>query len=397
MDLFVFAGHAGLVVLPLFLGLVAIATAIHRVETPKRRALLAREATALLRAGRTLGLVGAGAGQISGRIDGVDVRVGVLSDPHGNRRTEFILLGVPPQLLIRRVDLLLRPVGELLRPSLAVRTGDPSFDTAVHVSGDPFVVAMAMTSAARAAVHTVITRGFAVNIRDGYLQITDSPDSEPAADGIIATVRMAHRAVTALQEGVRRGSEGLVATVREDPALGVRVAAFRQLTERDPDTADRLAPELLQGGVAGGTGDVGFVAELRLLAACRVGAPALDVLHGLVRSDVGDSALEGAIQAVARLDGSKCEPFFLSKLGELSDAGHLAVVQALGEIGTVKSIAPLAAFAPASGALHRATLAATGEIRERMPAVEGGRLSLAETGGEMSLAGSEVEPTTAGS
>ena len=192
---------------------------------------------------------------------------------------------------------------------------------------------------------------------------------------LVDTVRAAARAVQALRDGVAAGTAGLAVTAATDPVPGVRLVAFKQLEMAEPAKADQIAGQLLSEPEP----------ELRLLAARRVGTDALHVIRALVSPQLEDDLVVDAIRSLPPLEGAGCEPFLLSRLGALSNAGHLAAIEVLGQVGTVDTIAPLQAFSPAFGAVKRAVDTAISEIRSRMPAVEGGWVSLVEGGGEVSV------------
>ena len=298
----------------------------------------------------------------------------------GLRRTRIVVRGIPAGLMARQPGTFPQTHPYPLVADDPVPTGDPAFDDHVYLTGPVATVTRAMTGSARRALREVVQQ-YGAELFDGELRI-DRPGPHTDPNWIVEAVRAASGAVRAMQEGAQAGTAGLAALAKRDPVGGVRLIAFKQLQTLDPDAADRIAIDLLQEPNA----------ELRLLAARRIGAPGLPVIRALIHPETEPAVVESAIRTLGVLEGPACAAFLETRLRwdrqrgvRLSDAAHIVAIEVLGDVGTVDTIAPLQEFSPAFGAVKRAVDAAISQIRSRMPAVEGGWVSLAEGGGEVSV------------
>ena len=324
---------------------------------------------------------------ISGRLGGVEVEVqghngrpntpqALLAGARGPRRTRIVVSRVPGNLTIRRAGSFAQTHPYPLVALAAVPTGDPAFDGGpVYVVGPPLEVAMSMTSAARAALLEVVPQ-YGAEVYNGELWI-DVPGGQRDPAWIVNTVRAACRAAQAMQDGANAGAAGLAGTT--DPVPGVRLVAFKHLETLDPAAAKRIAAGLLSASEA----------DLRLLAPRRDGTATLDVIRALASPELEDRLVVEAIRSLLDLGGAGFEPLLLSRLGKpfwspVTHAADIATIEVLGQIGTVHTIAALQALSPPLP-LKPAVAAAIRDIRSRMPAVEGGWVSMVEGGGEVSV------------
>lgn len=276
-----------------------------------------------------------------------------------------------------------------------VQSGDSAFSTWIRSFGYPLHVHALLDADTRAAVVAAFEPWG--RVVDGAVQLGLLDESAPHIEERVATARALAARLT-----LPRDLAGRLADItRGDPDAQVRRIAFAELCAYAPDHAAEIAPSLL------GNRD-----PLLLVVAARLaGAAGLAVLATL-RRHPADEVRIAALRAtatlpdavpllVAHLDtwgdptlvarclagtNAQAEPTLLRLLMEPDPATVHAAVDALGAVGTVVAVPILRALDmdPAREAAR--------SIQGRLVGAQAGRLALADNdGGELSLASSGGE------
>jgi hypothetical protein len=306
--------------------------------------------------------------RLEGRIDGLRVVVDTFQRSTGKLPVLYSRIRVETD-----VDLRIVPEGFWKGLSEAVfgtdvPVGDPAFDGAVHLAGDPEAISAIFDPVARSRVKDAIGRGACHDhggwewTRQGFFG---------SADEIVAHVR----ALVAAGEVVRAPTSGeaLVRRVADDPVPGVRAQAAERLLDRlerawDPALGVALASHLPPGRSAA------RLARLR-------------VDDATLRAHLADPDPEtrslAAVALAARGQPGE-DPALEEALRGLVAGQDLEVIGALGRIGTVGSVAALRPVADraftASGA-HTAAREAIRAIQGRVAGASEGQLSIAAVAG----------------
>ncbi|MEZ4437061.1 MAG: hypothetical protein R3F65_32090 [bacterium] len=303
-----------------------------------------------------------------------------------------------------------------------VETGDPRFDGAVSVQGDPALALAVLSPATRRLFERLVGLGGVLDAGELRRPV--------AGDDVVGAVRSLLRAARAL-----RGVEvvaGLAERVAQDPHPAVRRRALKVLIERWPgEAATGAAVEAAAGardpalrlmvgrhlegeaglavlrGVAGEAGEVGGEALAALVerSSPAAVAPALvELLDGpqaaraatllgrlgrreaaaALRARVGgadDEAASAMARALGALGDGEAEGALIGLLGRAG--ARVAAAEALVTVGTPAALAallPLTEGLSLPGALKQAAGAAVAAIRARRPAGLVGGLALADGG-----------------
>jgi HEAT repeat protein len=330
----------------------------------------------------------------------------------GSKRTSLTvsLPGLIPHWLGLRKEGISTAISKALgEPDLLV--GDPAFDDAVLVQGEPAVVAAVLTAAARTEARRVIGAGFIV--RNGLIE-REYAMRAPAVEELVVAARDAcslARLLTAPENPAGR----LAAMAASDPVPTVRLRCLRLLNEHyvgseeargatekalvDLDAGVRLwaARRLREGGLP----------TLHALTtepgvADPIVAEALDVLGDRVPFDRAVTLLAGggrqrsaevvaaALRALDRLGQSGAEPTIIPILDHDEDGVRSAAAAALGTLGSVAAVAPLRAAVsahPLALGFRKAALTAIAAIHTRATGAAPGQLSISGgAAGELALA-----------
>jgi HEAT repeat protein len=406
------------------------------------------------RAGKTLGLSGPGVLlglQLEGAIGPFSVRVTVEGD-----KTKIVTRDERPSALadVAWQTAFYPGVGASLT------TGDPHFDALVEVRGDPVVAAAFLG----ASMRRFILRAAAYPARFDHgvldLQLPEVPQRTTSlVSAVRATVALARRMTAPRNLAARLTSNAL-----RDPVPAVRLNCLERLREsfpggarpvlraamRDPDGAVRLQAAIALGA-EGRTALLGLAKDARLDEAIQARAiatldrvPVQELSRILatamkrsrravalaVVTALGDSGTGSAVASLAPLVGAADPEIRLSAIRALgatdqpaaqgaliealdSDASGAreAAARALGELGTVTSVAPLRAAVDAhpldlglrriarraiEAIQARAAGAAPGQLSVTDDAGAGGLSLVASAAGQLTLegAGAPDEPTT---
>lgn len=330
------------------------------------------------------------------RLDGSAGRLGVSVHPHivsngksSTRFTRYVVRGLTPGLSLRR-----NGVGWQLWGVVAgdgIDTGDKTFDEFVRVDGSPLVASALLDADARAAVTTLLHGdgfGRSAWLKDGelVLQIRGYPES---AEEVRTNLDLVLRVARSLDDPAPL-QERLAAVAATDPVAAVRRAAVEALV-RYGDTGERRAAlrRALDDPDRG----------LRVFAAAglREAEHLKDDL--LSARGPGVALLVDMLEAVALAEDllrgdAEVEDWVAAKLRHEDAAVVKAAAEALGEVGTVRSVPALHELRGgllSLGAVPSAAARAIEHIQRRLGPVEGGSLALAGEGEAGALAVAEGE------
>jgi len=351
-----------------------------------------READAFRQAATTLhvpfvsesGLLGGGERSFDGETGGVRFRVHAYmrrSGKNAQRRIRISAHGAPLDLSVRRQGALDDAWQAVAGVDLQI--GDPAFDSRAVVKGDPVAARLVLDAGTRAELLQVMEE-LGARLHDGRVEV-DVHRTVTDASWIVERVERLAGLVRRLRAdpGDRWPEDRLVAMVEQDPNSGVRRGAFQDLRARAPG---RLGP-LLDGLVR--DKDPG----LRALAAGELGD--LPTLRRIFAQTEDPEAIVLAAMAVVKHGDAGAESRLLAHAASPNASVRVAVADALGAVGTVRSVEtllPLTQGLLADGDAKAAARAAIAAIQARLGEVEAGRLSVVEDG----LSGAVSVATEAG-
>lgn len=239
-------------------------------------------------------------------------------------------------------------------PAAAVATGDPAFDAAFVVRGDPLLLAAVLDAEARHLVPRVAShmKAGAVLVEGGVVTAATRVRHDMNPEAILLrgreVVALAERLVTPA-DPVQR----LRAAARADPVPGVRLRAALALGVEGRETLLALASDAAADDAT---------------------------LAGAVNALGVEAPHETLLDALRRALGPRPEA------GRGLPRAALAIVPVLGKVGTAAAVPTLRDCERHGGGLRRAARAAIAEIQARLPD-QPGALSLTDgPAGEVSLA-----------
>lgn len=333
----------------------------------------------------------------------------------GRSSAEIEYGGLPWQMSFAKPAM---PADRSIQPT--VSTGDPAFDFAVDVRGDPDDVIALLDATTRRMIADFVAANGQLGWGRLRHQVTGAPEAIEGA---------AERAL-ALGERLARPSRKklLLEIVRTDPIPAVRESALRLLVakfagtreleeataaaldDRRPEIAllgasvskSERARKVLRGLVADARIDAGLRAQalervgtdrelvglalgqpdwrLRKAAVRLAQASEIEKLIQLAREEPAELA-EAVAVALGKLGAG--EDALISLLARPEDSVRNAAAEALGMVGTVRAVEPLLPLAKHLAAARDAVR----RIQERLGDADAGRLSLSEgQGGELSVA-----------
>jgi hypothetical protein len=262
--------------------------------------------------------------------------------------------------------------GAQMRDAIEVEVGDPRFDEALRVTGQPALVHALMTSEARGAVLALLARPFVegVSLVDGTLQVDVPLYATAQAQG--ALLKAGEAAIEAARrlQPIDDVPARLMRAVRHDPQAGVRAQAVAVLAREEPPP--RNARETLRAAARQPH------AEVRLRAALALGPEGDAVLIALAGDDSAPpECVTRAIRALgARLPFDDARAALERALARGQLQAARACMDAVADHGGAAAVDVLGAvldrFTGAAGAAAAAALAAVG------PAAEGALIATLE-------------------
>ena len=235
--------------------------------------------------------------------------------------------------------------------------GDPHFDLDVRAEGPEDALLPLLDNETRSAVLAVV--GFGGHIADDAveLEVGDSDGREGLTRALMAALHAA--------QGLRHSDDAvarMTAIARNDPVADVRRRYLTYLARNHPE--HRLAHEAFREALQSTD------ARTRIGTAVALGA------H-----------LTAALVALAAIPDPLAEPTLTTVLASEDADLRVLAVEALGQVGTIVSVAALRAAVEAHGDLKRAARQAIAAIQARLPGASPGQVSLAEgESGQVSLA-----------
>lgn len=350
----------------LVLGLAALAFVLYvwSVETRARGAWrLAAERLGLAAAARRL--------MLDGEVDGCRVQARAMVD-EGRRVTEIVVrpfeplparLGFGPEGLFQAV------VKTVAGADVVV--GDPRFDAAVMVHGDPAEVVALLDASNRRLVARLVADGAVLD--GGELRLSGF-ELVRDADRLEGAIRTLLRAARALRLDPADVPRRLAERVRRDPLPAVRARALDLLLTRFADAPETAA------AIDAALGDRD--AALRLTAIRHAGERGAPALRALVADGAVESALrvEALELLVERLPPAESGPALVALLDDAELAA--AAASRLVRLGRREAVPALCARLESGTAAARAAcVAAIGRLGDpRDPALEAALLPLMDVG-----------------
>lgn len=335
-----------------------------------------REGEALAEAARRLGVdytpesgfFGAARRTFDGHLDRIPFRVEAYTKRAGknsHRRIRISTLGTPYAISLRKQGFLDDAWQAVAGEDLQL--GDEEFDRLVVVKGDPLVARALLDARTRRAVAELLT-DLGASVHEGSV-VLDVARTVTDASWVVERVTRLAGLVRDLREAEAHLDDRLVDLVREDPAPGIRRAAFKDLKGRRPERLTPLLDTLVRDRDPG----------VRALAADLAGD--LPTLRRLFAQTEDEEALVYAAMAVVRHRDGGAESALLTHAAHPNATVRVAVADALGAVGTVRAVEtllPLTRGLLVDGAAKAAATAAIAAIQSRLGQVEAGRLSVVE-------------------
>ena len=263
-----------------------------------------------------------------------------------------------------------------------VKTGDTAFDRVIRVDGDEAVVLAVMDAHAREVVAKhVQDYGGTLRLVTGVLTL-EYLDLPTRALRIVTDVHAVREMAEAL--GTRYQRKGRVRCLAEnamtDPDPAVRLRNLEVLVGQEIDE-NEFAVAALDAAIAHDD------PRVRLLGAIGRGEDEIVRAIALEGSPPPSVRVRALGHLVAVLETGEAEALLLEVSRDAEAEVQLAVVEALGRVGTTRSVERLHALSGLLSAVGRAASEAASQIQGRLEGAAPGQLSIAsDEGGAVSLA-----------
>lgn len=320
-------------------------------------------------------------GRLHGKLGGVPVEVYYTTRGSGKARHRVTELAARADrcTVSARTERLGGSIARRLLGGVDLATGDPTFDGAAVLSGNPADVAAAMDASTRSAVFRLLQRGGSV--ASGRVAV-EHRSHLISASFVRAELEQLTTIAAALNPAMEPLSR-LERIVKEDPMPGVRRNALRHLDRLDAAVGRRVAAEA----------SVDPDAQVRIAALLVLGEDV--ALAEQPAYDLAAAALLEPTPVCSALSRAGAEAALVALLDEEEAEVRIAAADGLARVGTVAAVPRLRSLHGGllgDAAVQRAATAALASIHARVGDFGDGRVSIAEAGGEVSVvaAGGEL-------
>jgi hypothetical protein len=317
---------------------------------------------------------------IHGAVDGVQMCLGRAHLAALERPLEIVVPGLSPEIEIGPEGLG-RRVGRAFG-ACHVETGDPAFDRALYVKGQP-EAALALLDGETRRTLTRLAGHWRVHLKEGGLSLAAGLVPGSAGDLIRAARDLATLSRSLGKSGA--AFERLTHSALSDPVVGVRRNSIDTLLRHRRRSADVLRQALSDPS-----------AEVRVHAAAGLGTEAHATLLAIL--DDPTASPECAAQAVRdlaeHLPESRTIRLLESTIASDREPVVRAAVDALALTGSAAAVPALRAAVdghPLDLGLRRAASKAIARIQSRLTGAEAGQVSVADDeSGQLAIADSDA-------